>query len=450
MVRRAGGPARTRAAAVSIAALIAAVALCATALAATGDLNPEGCIDDNDTGPDTCFKTADGLNAARAVAVSPDGKSVYVVSGTDDAIVRFDRDPATGVLTPKGCIQDNDTGTDGCAGSTDGLRLPFSVAVSPDGTSVYVAARGDSAITRFKRNTTTGALTPKGCVDDNDTGADACAEGTDGLGDVNGVAVSLDGESVYAVSITDAAIVRFDRNLNSGGLVPKGCIEDNDTGSGDCADTADGLGGAFSVAVSPDGANVYTTALDDSAIGIFGRNQTSGKLTAKDCFDDAAGPDTCGDSIDGISGTDGIAISPDGESLYVTAINSNSVARFNRNANSGGLTSQACVEDDAGPGPCDQSMDGLGSPTGIAVSPDGKSVYAGATGDDDVAILKRAASGALTPRGCVDDDTGPDNCAQTTDGLNGAAGVAVSPGGTSVYTVSVVDQAIVRFARDAG
>jgi DNA-binding beta-propeller fold protein YncE len=428
-------------------AVVAALAVAAVALAATGDLGPKGCIDDNDTGPDTCFKSADGLDGARAVAVSPDGTSVYVASARDDAIVRFDRDPATGALTPRGCVQDNDTGTDGCGKSADGLRVPFSIAVSPDGASVYVASRGDSAITRFKRNTSTGALIPKGCIDDNDTGTDACAEGTDGLSDANGVAVSPDGESVYAVSISDSAIVRFDRNTNSGALTPKGCIEDDDTGSGDCADSTNGLGGAFSVAVSPDGTSVYATALDDSAIVRFDRDPANGKITAKDCVDDiATGPDSCEDEVDDLGGAFGVAVSPDGGSVYVTASGADALVRFNRKSN-GKLTSKGCVMDDAASGFCADTADGLGTPTGVAVSPDGASVYVGATIDDDVAILKRTASGALTPKGCVDDDTGPGNCAQTTDGLNGAAGVAVSPDGTSVYAVSVLDQAIVRFAR---
>jgi sugar lactone lactonase YvrE len=429
---------------------LASLAIAAAAFAAVGDLGPKGCIDDNDTGPDTCFKSTDGLNGARAVAMSPDGKSVYVVSTAAGAIVRFDRDPATGALTPKGCIQANDTGTDSCAEGTDGLQLPFSVAVSPDGTSVYVAARGDSAITRFKRNTTSGALTPKGCIDDTDSGTDACADSTDGLGGANGVAVSPDGESVYAVSITDSAIVRFDRNANSGALRPRDCIEDNDTGTGDCADNTDGLGGAFSVAVSPDGSSVYTTALDDSAVVRFERDPANGKITAKDCVDDiATGPDSCQDEVDDLGGAFGVAVSPDGGSVYVTARGADALVRFDRKSN-GKLSSRGCVMDNAASGFCSDTADGLGSPTGVAVSPDGESVYVGAATDDDVAILKRAKSGALTAKGCVDDDTGPDNCAQTTDGLNGANGVAVSPDGTSVYAVSVLDQAIVRFVRDVG
>ena len=436
---------------ISIAAAIALLALAAGALAATGDLGPKGCIDDKDTGPDTCFKTEDGLAGARAVAVSPDGSSVYVASALDDAIVRFDRNTATGELTPRGCVQDNDTGTDDCAQSADGLGLPFSIAVSPDGESVYAASRGDDAVVHLDRNPNTGSLTPEGCVQDDDTGTDGCADSADGLDDVNGVAVSPDGESVYASSISDDAVVRFSRNLSSGNLTAKDCVEDNDTGSGECAESTDGLDGAFSVAVTADGTTVYVAALDDSAIVHFRRNVSSGKLIPKDCLDDAAGPENCDDSTDGLSGAFGVAVSPDNKSVYATAINSNAVVRFKRNTTNGVLILRGCIQDDAGPGPCEESADGLNAPTSVTVSPDGESVYVGGTGDDAVVRFNRnTTSGALTPKGCVDDDFGLDNCAQTTDGLDGAAGVAVSPDGASLYAVSVVDEAIVRFARDPG
>src|SRR4051812_17308545 len=79
---------------------ILAVAFAATAgvaFAAVGDLTAQGCIDDNDTGADACAGSTDGMGGAQAVATSPDGRSVYVGSFSDDAVVRFDRDPASGV-----------------------------------------------------------------------------------------------------------------------------------------------------------------------------------------------------------------------------------------------------------------------------------------------------------------------------------------------------------------
>jgi len=109
-----------------------------------------------------------------------------------------------GTLTPRGCIDDDDTmtdpaqGEDNCGKSTDGLEGSSSVVVSRDGTSVYVASEGSDAIVRFKRDTANGALTPKGCVDDNDTGdgqgPDDCGKSTDGLNSVTSLALSSDGK----------------------------------------------------------------------------------------------------------------------------------------------------------------------------------------------------------------------------------------------------------------
>ena len=86
--------------------------------------------------------------------MSADGRSVYAATGeelSDNAIVRFDRDTTTGALTPAGCIDDNDTGADACAGSADGLDGASSVAVSADGRSAYAASSSDDAIVRFDR-----------------------------------------------------------------------------------------------------------------------------------------------------------------------------------------------------------------------------------------------------------------------------------------------------------
>src|SRR2546423_13699712 len=66
----------------------------------------------------------------------------------------------TGALTQPagtaGCV--SETGTGPCADG-HGLRYPDSVAVSADGKSVYAASDFSSAVVRFDRNTTTGAIT---------------------------------------------------------------------------------------------------------------------------------------------------------------------------------------------------------------------------------------------------------------------------------------------------
>ena len=96
-------------------------------------------------------------------------------------MARLNRNTTTGAITQPagtaGCI--SETGAGPCA---DGHALdgPHSVAVSPDGKSVYVASGSTSdAVARLNRNTTTGAITQPagtaGCV--SETGAGPCADG---------------------------------------------------------------------------------------------------------------------------------------------------------------------------------------------------------------------------------------------------------------------------------
>ncbi len=193
---------------VAVAVAVLSIAA-ATALASTGALTGQGCI--QNFGRTDCGVTAPGLITANGVAASPDGKSVYVTSLLGDAIVRFDRDTTTGALTPQGCIAD--AGISGCGvGVTQqGLDAATGVAVSPDGKSVYVASQADDAIVRFDRDTTTGALTGAGCIQD--VGKADCGTNTQGLHSAYGVAVNPDNKSVYVASAQDNAIVRFDRDI---------------------------------------------------------------------------------------------------------------------------------------------------------------------------------------------------------------------------------------------
>jgi 6-phosphogluconolactonase (cycloisomerase 2 family) len=313
------------------AAALAALAIAAGAWGATGALTARGCVDDNDSGADSCEQMTNGLNGANSVAVSPDGRSVYAASFDDAAIVRLKRNRTTGALTPKGCVDDNDSGADSCGQMTNGLDGAVSVAVSGDGRSVYAASDFDSAIVRLKRNRTTGRVTPKGCVDDNDSGPDSCGQMTNGLAGAISVAVSRDGRSLYAASLSDHAIVRFKRDRTTGRLTPRGCIDDNDTGADSCAKMTNGLDGANSVTVSGDGRSVYATSQFDDAIVRFKRNRTTGALTPKGCIDDNdTGADSCGQMTEGLAGAVSIAVSTGGRSVYAASFGDDAVVRFKR------------------------------------------------------------------------------------------------------------------------
>ena len=131
---------------VLLAAAVLSFVLAASAMAAIGGLTQKpgtaGCISDDGTGGACVDGTA--LVGAVSVAVSPDGTSAYVASETSDSVTIFDRDPTTGALTQKpgtaGCI--SDTGTGGaCVRTAQALDgARFGDGLLPTARSAYVAA----------------------------------------------------------------------------------------------------------------------------------------------------------------------------------------------------------------------------------------------------------------------------------------------------------------------
>ncbi len=81
----------------------------------------------------------DGLSRAVAMALAPGGEQLYVASLEDDSVAVFDRDPVSGALT---FVEAHFDG----AGGVDGLAEAAAVAVSPDGASVYVAGQNDGGL----------------------------------------------------------------------------------------------------------------------------------------------------------------------------------------------------------------------------------------------------------------------------------------------------------------
>jgi 6-phosphogluconolactonase (cycloisomerase 2 family) len=295
-----------------------------------------------------------GLDAARGVAVSPDGASVYVASGFDHAVAVFSRDISSGEL---GFVE---VQRDGAAG-VDGLNLAASVAVSPDGAHVYVAGSGEDAIAVFGRNGLTGALS---FVEFQQDGVG----GVDGLDLDRSVTVSPDGRHVYATGQLDNAVAVFSRNQTSGALTFVELEQDGVGGVG-------GLGGPRGVTVSPDGAHVYIASVFDSAVAVFSRNQTTGALTFVEFEQNGVA------GVEGIFGASSAVVSPDGGYAIVTGSDDDAIAVFERDRGTGALDFVEVHQDGLA------GVDGLGGAFWAAVSPDGTNVYVASDVDDELAVF---------------------------------------------------------------
>ena len=420
-----------------------------------------GCVSEDGTGG-TCAD-AKGIVVNRYMALSPDGKHVYVASAESNAVAAFSRSPTTGVLIQLNgpdCISDSG---DGPCMDSNHLSGPVGLSVSRDGKHFYVASSGSSALAVFSRNATTGALTqldaPAGCVAEVGDGVD-CEDGK-ALDDPRSAAVSPDGRHVYVASAGSNAIAAFSRNPTTGELTQlsgtAGCMSEDGTG-GTCAD-GKGLVGASSMAVSPNSRHVYVASSVSNAIAVFSRNATTGELTqlsgTAGCVSEDGTGGTCADGK-GLVGASSVAVSPNSRHVYVASSVSNAIAVFSRNATTGELTQLSgiagCVSEDGTGGGCADG-NGLIGASSVAVSPDSRHVYVASSASNAIAVFSRnATTGELTQlsgiAGCVSDDGTGGSCADG-NGLAGASSVAVTPDSRHVYVASNVSDAVAVFSRNA-
>jgi 6-phosphogluconolactonase (cycloisomerase 2 family) len=286
----------------------------------------------------------DGLQGANSVAVSPDGKNVYVSGTQENKLAVFTRDAVSGGLAFEQAIED---GVD----LTTNMQVPDTVRISPDGGWVFVAASASSAVTCFVRNPSNGRLLYFDAVKNSDPGVD-------GLSATRYLAVSPDGKHLYAASFAADTVAILAHNGSTGALSYVGFVEDGVGG-------VDGLDGANGVAVSPDAAHVYVSGHNDDALAIFTRNSSTGALTYQRVVRNGVG------NVDGLNGPRAPELSPDGLYVYVPAGDfvSGSLAMFARTSASGVLTFLDVAHDGVGP------VVGLENAIGAGVSPDGRNVY---------------------------------------------------------------------------
>ena len=147
--------------------------------------------------------------------------------------------------------------------------------------------------------------------------------------------------------------------------------------------------------VSPDGRHLYAVGdavSGTSAVAMFSRDGLSGALQPQQVIENlASATDPAGDPlvVDGLADARSLALSPDGAHLYVAGYGDDAVSVFARDSFDGALSYVGLVRDNV-------DADGLAGPKALAMSADGEHLYVAASLDDAVTVLERdPATGAL-------------------------------------------------------
>lgn len=457
------------------AASMAGAVVTLSRAADTGALSFAGCV--SDTGEDGRIGTegfcadGDALAGAAGVLVSPDDRFVYALGVHSLGIAWLERDPATGLLTPRGCLKF--LPRDGRCGAAPALERPSSIALSPDGRHLYLSSRLESSVTWYERDENTGALSYGGCI--SNSGSDGACVNATALDEVSELAFAPDGATLYAASGTNpGAVTALTRDPSTGALALRGCTVFAATPGSTCS-ALPVAASATGLAVAPQGSQVLMVssgavlalAPDSLAMGAcFAHQEPQGddrEQPADDEEEDAgrarraqAGP--CAPTR-ALAGLTAVAVSRDGRAVYVSG---GYFTTFRRDPATGALEPFACLESYPQYNACAQHDKGaLGD---IVTTADGRNVYATSEAGiavlgASVAVLNRTAR--LSRNGRIGVRLGcPATRARPCRGTIGRSPYRVIPGATATVQVKLTARrratvrrrgrvAIVVAARDA-
>jgi YVTN family beta-propeller protein len=243
-----------------------------------------------------------------SVTVDPSGKFAYVASSGDvwdidfGSVVTYAINPTTGALT-------STTGGIIATGINGTPELFNSMAVVPSGKFAYAADGGafpagsfggDSSVSMYTINSTTGALTSTGMI--------AAKAGPDS------VAVDPAGKFAYVTNFESNDVSMYTIDATTGALASTGTIAAGP--------------GPVSVAVDPAGKFAYVanwTYEAEGSVSMYTIDATTGVLTLSGTIATELSPTS-------------IVIHPSGKFAYVTNSGSNSVSMYSIDSATGALT----------------------------------------------------------------------------------------------------------------
>ena len=266
-----------------------------------------------------------GVVGVESLAISPEGDHVYVVQPSENAVSVLRRNPATGGLAFVQEVRD-----------AAHLQDPGFIKVSSDGALTCVAT--DSGVSVFGRDKTSGELTFQEFID------------TVGLGRPTSIEVSSDSQFIYIAG--DAGKLRTYSRMGFDHIGAEVVVSN-----------------PSSLALSPGGENLYVARKADNAISIFARDPATGMLTyIEEVINGARG-------IRGLDGVSALVVTDD--YVFTTGENNDSLIAFNRD-DEGRLSFTQRFKNRSG------GIQRLENPNSAAISPDGKWIYVGSSGDKTV------------------------------------------------------------------
>ena len=349
-----------------------------------------------------------GLDGARDVAVSGDGNLLFVTGRLSNALSVWRVNAEAGTLSQTTVYQDSgvpaDSRIENVDGLVNGLDGATGVAVSGDGNLLFVTGTLSDALSVWRVNVEAGTLSQTAIYQDSGVPAGSRIENVDGL--VNGLDgardVAVSGNLLFVTGTLSDALSVWRVNVEAGELRRTALYRDG-------VNEIDGLGGAVSVAVSDDGKLLFVTGQSDDALSVWRVNAQAGSLIQTDLHRDGER------GIDGLDGVWNVAVS--GNLLFVTARSpDDALSVWRVNAQAGSLIQTDLHRNG------ERGINSLFEPTGLAVSDDGNLLFVSAFIGNSVLSVWRvnAEAGTLSqtvvyPNRTIDGLDGADNVAVSGD-----------------------------------
>lgn len=401
---------------------------------------------------------------------------LYLVATQANRLVTLTRDTSTGNLSLVTSLGQGEQGA-------QGLNEPRRIVISPDGHHVYVTSQAGNSLAWFSLD---GAGVPKYL------GARVNqSSGVAGLGGASGLVLDPQLDLIYVAGTLDQAIVQFQRQSDSwcppsgtgllqsvpvniaangevvfrvtarvssdlavplvnvasvdwtsadcgggDGLSAQACAtEDQDTDEiSSVADLSitkddglaefDGLAGA--VALVADTRNVYVAAPDDNAIGVFQR-QTGAATGVGLRYLGVMRSGVAG--VSGLTGVVNLAMSADGKNLYAVSPVDGAIAVFNRGQQQGRL--EFVEKHQSGL----LGVTGMRGAQAVALSPDGAHVYVAGGFSNAVAIFRRQNQVGAADYGRLQFVAAVEAGIAGVNGIESPRDLRLSPDGAQLYVL---------------